>query len=130
MAAYWNRSAQRSISAKIAELDIDANFVVRTTDASLQNIAHLQFAADLRCAQSATTVGISRVPRYHDHIGNARKIGRDIVGDGIRQILLITVIAEIREREHDDGKVPHRDVRAQFGDRQRRPVGDEGVGDR
>jgi hypothetical protein len=96
------------------QLSVDPELVARPPDASFQHIAHAQLVADLLCIDGFIPIGKRGIARDHEHAREPRQIGRQILGDTIGKILLLSVVAEIGERQHDD----------------RQAWCDEGLGDR
>ena len=86
----------------VDQLGSDADPVSRPLDASFQHIAHAQLAADLFGVDALALVGECGIARDHEHVGDPRQIGRQILGDPVGKILLPRVVAVIGERQHDD----------------------------
>ena len=86
----------------IDQLGVDADLVARPPDAPFQHIAHAQLAADLLRVDRLVLIGERGIARDHEHIRDPRQIGRQILGDPVGEILLIRVVAEIGEGQHDD----------------------------
>src|SRR5271166_5486393 len=93
----------------IDQLDIDAYLATRATDASFQHIAHAELTADLLRIYRLVSIGKGSIARDHEHVGEPRQIGREVVGDPIGKILLTPVLAEIREGQHNDRQTWSRD---------------------
>ena len=86
----------------VDQLGSDADPVSRPLDASFQHIAHAQLAADLFGVDALALVGECGIARDHEHVGDPRQIGREILGNPVCEILLVGVVAKVGEREHDD----------------------------
>jgi hypothetical protein len=85
----------------INQLRVDPDLVTRTSYAALQYIAHTKLAADLLRVDRLVLVGESRIAGDHEHSRKPRQIGRQIVSDPVREILLLAVIAEVGKRQDD-----------------------------
>ena len=87
----------------IDQLSVDADLVARATDASFQHIADTKLAADLLRLDRFIPVGERGIPRDHEHVRDPRQIGRQILGDPVREILLLPVFTQISEGHHHNG---------------------------
>src|SRR5271165_951369 len=85
----------------IDQLDVDPDLIAGSLDAPFENIANAQFAADLLGVDRLALVGESGVAGDHDAALDACDVGRQILGDAVREILLLRIVAEIGERQHD-----------------------------
>ncbi len=90
------------VALGIDQLGIDTDLVIRSADAPFEHIAHGKLAADLLCVNRFASIGERGIARDHEHPADPRQIGRHILGDSIREILLVGVITEIGERQHDN----------------------------
>jgi len=86
----------------INELSIDSDFVTRPSDASFEHIAHAQLATNLLRVDRFVPICEGGVARDDEAVLHPRQIGRQILGDPVRKILLAGVIAEIGKGQHDD----------------------------
>jgi AraC-like DNA-binding protein len=86
----------------IDQLGVDAKLVAGPADAAFQDVAHTQLAADLLCIDSLVPIGERGIARDHEHVREPREIGRQILGHPVGEILLLRIVAEIGERQHDD----------------------------
>ena len=86
----------------VDQLGSDADPVSRPLDAAFQHIAHAQLAADLFCVDPLVLVGERGIARDHEHVRDPRQIGCQILGNPVRKILLLGIVTEIGERQHDD----------------------------
>jgi hypothetical protein len=73
-------------------------------DAPLQHIAYPELAADPLHIDRCAPVGEGGVACDHEAFGNPREIGGKVVGDPVREILLLRVVGEVGKRQHDDRK--------------------------
>jgi hypothetical protein len=87
------------IGLGVDQLGIDADPVVRTPDAAFQDITHTKLAPDLPCVDSLVPVGERGIARDHEHSCEPRQIGRQILGDAVREILSLGVVAQIAKGE-------------------------------
>jgi hypothetical protein len=98
-----NRSAhQMRVGLGVDQLGVNADPVAGSPDAPLQQVTHAQLAADSFRVYRLVPVCEGGIARDHEHIGDPREIGRQILGDAIREILLIWIVAKIVEWQHDD----------------------------
>jgi hypothetical protein len=95
----------------IDQLSINAELVARPANAPFQHIAHTRLAADLLRVDRLVPVRERGIARDHEHARHPRQIGRQILGDPVREILLLGVTAEIGKRQHDDRQTRRRDGR-------------------
>ena len=86
----------------IDELCVYANLLARSAHAPFQQVAYAEFAADLPRVDGFSLVGERRVAGDHEHVRNPRQIGGQILGDPVREILLLRIVAEIGEGQHHD----------------------------
>jgi len=93
---------QMRVCGSTDQLRVDSDLIARSPDASFQHVAHPQLAADLLCVDRLVPVRERGIPRDHEHICKSRQIGRQIFGDSICKILLLDIVAEIGEWQHDD----------------------------
>src|SRR6516164_4889172 len=86
----------------IDQLDVDADLVARQADAPFEHIAHTKLAADLPSVDGLIPESERRIARNHKHAWKPRHIGRKVLGDTIREILLVGVVTEIGKGQDDD----------------------------
>jgi hypothetical protein len=63
---------------------------------------HPQLSSDLLGVDPLALIGERGIARDHEHVRDPRQIRRQILGDSVREILLLRVIAEVGERQHHD----------------------------
>ena len=90
------------IGLGVDQLSVDANPIAQPPDAAFEHISDTELAADLLGVNAFALIGERSVSRDHQHPGDARQIGRQILGDSVCEILLLRIIAEIGKRQHDD----------------------------
>ena len=90
------------IDLGIDQLGVDANPTARPADGAFEHIPHAQFPANLLGVGRPVPISDCSVVRDHQHAGEPRQIGRQILGDLVRKILLLRVAAEVGKRQHDD----------------------------
>jgi hypothetical protein len=90
------------IGRSIDQLGVDTDLVARSPDAPLEHVAHAQLAADLLRVNRLVPVCECGIARDHEHILEPREIGREVLGDPVREILLLPVVAEVRKGQDDD----------------------------
>ena len=93
---------QMRIPFGVDQLGVDADLVARPADAAFQHIAHTKLAADLLGVDPLVLLSERGIARDYDHVRDARQIGRQILGNPVGEILLLSIVAEISERQHDD----------------------------
>jgi hypothetical protein len=93
---------QMHVGLGVDQLGADADLIARPPDAAFQYIAHAELAADPLRINRLVSIGEGGIPRDHEHIRDPRQIGRQILGDAIREILLLRIVAQISERQHDN----------------------------
>jgi hypothetical protein len=82
--------------------------VARPADTAFKHIAHTQFAPDLLGLDPLSLIGECGIALYHQHPREPRQIGCQILGDPVREILLLTVVAEVGERPPGRLSIPTR----------------------
>jgi hypothetical protein len=88
----------------IDELDIYTHLLAQPTDASFQNIPYTEIATDLLSVDGLILVGERGIARNHKHVSDPRQVGRQIVRDPVCKVLLLPIVAEIGEWQHDNRK--------------------------
>src|SRR6516225_1222665 len=96
----------------VDQLGVDADAVARPSDAALEDIAHAELTAGLLRVNRLALVSKSGAASDHEAAGYSREIGRQIVGDAIREVFLVWIVAEIGKGQHNDREVrrPHTDL--------------------
>jgi hypothetical protein len=95
----------------VDQLGVDAEPVARPPDAPFEHVAHTKLAADLLGVDGLVPIGERGIARDHEHILEPREIGRQILGDPVREILLLPIVAEVCKGEDDDRQTRRRDGR-------------------
>src|SRR6516164_1189862 len=96
----------------VDQLRVAADAIAGAPDSSLQHIAYIQLAADLPDLNRLVAVGERGRTRDHDHAGDSRQIGGQILSDAVCEVLLLRVVAQVGKGEHHDresryfGRVP------------------------
>jgi len=57
---------------------------------------------DLLGVDRRVPIGERGIPRNHKHARDARQVGRHILSDAVREILLLAIVAQISKRQHHD----------------------------
>ena len=99
---------QMRVGLGIDQLDIDSCPRTGSAYASFQHIANPKLAADLFRGSRPIPVSKRGIARDHEHIGDPRQIARHILRDPIGKILLLAIVAQIREGQHDNRKARYR----------------------
>src|SRR5271165_6696145 len=90
----------------VNELHVEAHAVSAALHAALEDIADVQLAPDRLRVERLAFVGERRIAGDDVSAPNARKIGRQALGDPVDEMLLVRVAADIGERQDD-----HREAR-------------------
>ena len=90
--------------ARIDELGVDAHPVLVALHRAFQHIAHAELPADLPGVDVLALEAEGGIAGDHEAIVDARQIGRQILRDAVREIILARVVREIGEGEDDDRK--------------------------
>ncbi len=80
----------------------DASVVAVPLDAPFQQIAHTEFAGDLLGIHWPILLGEGAVARDYEHASDPRQISGEVLGNSVPEVLLIGVVAEIGEGQHDN----------------------------
>jgi hypothetical protein len=89
----------------IDQLGVDPDLVARPPDTPFQHVAHVQLAADLLCFYRSALIGEGSTPGDDETPHHARQIGRQVVGDAVREIFLVRIVIEVGKRHDDDRQV-------------------------
>src|SRR6516225_4007144 len=76
--------------------------IARFLNASLQDVAHIQFARDLLVTERLSLVGLGSVASDHETAGDAREVSGQVLGKAVSEILLTGIAAEICEGQNDN----------------------------
>ena len=101
----------------VDELRVDPDAVLVSLHRSFEHVTNAEFLADLRRVHALALVGEGRVSRAHEAALDARKVGCEVIGDAIGEIILGGIAREIGERQHHDREV-RGDRLARLGRRQ------------
>ena len=86
----------------IDQLCVDTDLVTRPPDTPFEHITHAKLAADLLGVDPLALIGERSIARDHQHTRDARQIGGQILGNPVREILLLRIFAEISKgQDHD-----------------------------
>ncbi len=88
-------------SRAVDELGVDAHDVADAPEGAFEQIAHAELRGDRRRRRFLVLVGEGGIARHDEQAGNARQLGRQVLGEPVGQIALGLVVAEIVERQHD-----------------------------
>ena len=75
----------------------------RPAHAAFKDIAHPKLAADPAHIDRLCLVGVARVARDDENAVVLREAGNDVLGDFVREVFLVGVVAHVLERQHGDG---------------------------
>src|SRR5271170_4949059 len=70
-----------SVGLCVDQLGVDTKLCCRSVYAAFEYIAHVQLAPNLFSVDRLVSVGERGIARNHEHIREARQIGRHVVGD-------------------------------------------------
>jgi hypothetical protein len=99
---------QMRLALGIDQLNVDAHLAARAADAPLQHIAHAELAADLPRVGYFALVGKGGAAGDDKASRNPRQIGRQVVGNAVREVFLLRIAAEVGKRHHDDRQARRR----------------------
>jgi len=86
------------------QLGVHSQHVAQLPHAAFQCIAHAKVLAERAHVHRLTLIGICRLTRDDEHPRHTGQIGRQVFGNGIGQIILGPIAAQILEGQHDDRK--------------------------
>jgi hypothetical protein len=86
----------------VYQLSIHADLVPRPTDAPFEHIAYAQLLADLLRVNWLVPISECGITRDYEHVRDPRQIRGQIIGDTIHEVLLLRVVAEIGEGQHNN----------------------------
>ena len=86
----------------VDELRGHANPLAAPAHAAFQHVAHAEFAPDLLHVDRIALVGEAGIAGDDEQRTAAGQFGDDVVGDAVREILLLRVAAHVGEGEHGD----------------------------
>src|ERR1700730_12852598 len=84
----------------VDELNSDPDAIGRFAYASFNNIVHAQFARDLLRLYGLSLVYENGVARDHKQLTETRQLGNDVLGQAVREKLLLRIAAHVDERQH------------------------------
>src|SRR5215813_8979800 len=86
----------------VDQLDIDLNLFPRPADTTFHNILDTEFSPDLLYIRYLPFVAEGSRASDDRASRDAREIGGQVVGDPIGKVLLLWIIADVGEGQHDD----------------------------
>src|SRR4029453_12341085 len=89
----------------INKLGSDTDLITDLPDTSLQDISHAQLAAYVRDLNRPVLVRERRITRNHGKLTDLPEIRDYIVSDAVGEVLLLRVVAHVRERKHRDKRL-------------------------
>ena len=87
---------------RVDELHVDSHSAAAALNASLEDIANVQFASDLLGVDGLAFVSEGGVARDDEGVGDARKVGRQAFRDPVDEMFVLSVAAKTGERQHHD----------------------------
>ena len=82
---------------RIDKLSIDANRIASASHAALEDILDPEILSDFLHLGRLVLIGKGRVARDHEQTINFRKVGDQIFGDAVGEMLLLGIVAQIGE---------------------------------
>src|ERR1700730_13752049 len=95
----------------IDQLHVDQHLIAASSYAAFHDIANPQIAPDMFSIDSLALVGKGCVAGDHEAPRNPRQIGRQIIGNAVREILLVRVVRKVREGKDNDRQRRYAEVR-------------------
>ena len=89
----------------VDELRVDAHPVLIALHRAFEHIANAELLADLLGVDALALEGEGRVAGDDEAALDARKLGREVLGDAVGEIVLRRIAGEIGEGQHDDRKM-------------------------
>ncbi len=86
----------------VDQLHIGLNLVTHPPHASFEDIADAEFTGELLGVDCFSLVSERSVAGDHQTAGNLGEVGRQIVGDGVDEVLLFRIVRQVREGQHHD----------------------------
>ena len=86
----------------VNELHIDAHAIAAALNAALEDVAHIQVAADRLHVKRLALVRESRVAGDHGGASETRKIGRQALRHPVDEVLLLRIAANVGEGQNND----------------------------
>ena len=93
---------QMRAGLRLDQLNVDPHPISATLHAALEQIAHVQFAADLLDVGRLALVGEGGAPADDECAVNARQVGSQALGHAVDEIVLLGPAADVGEGENDD----------------------------
>ena len=88
----------------VVELRRDAHAAAFLAHAAFDHVAHAELLGDLLHVHGLALVDEGRVARDDEEPAQLRERRDDVLADAVGEILLLGLAAEVREREHRDGR--------------------------
>src|SRR5262249_19602252 len=90
---------------RVDEMGIYACPVLIPLHRAFETVAHAEVVAYLLGVDALALKGKHSIASDHKAVADARQIGRQILRNAIGEIILVWIAREVRERQHDDGKM-------------------------
>ncbi len=90
---------------RVDELRVDAHAVLVALHRAFEHVANAELLADLLGVDGLALEGEGGVARDDEAVADARKIGGEVFGDAVGEIILGGIVGEVGERQHDDGEM-------------------------
>src|SRR5260370_1481347 len=95
---------EMAASLSVYQLHAHPYPVLGTPHATFHDVAHAQFAPYLSRVDCLAPVAEGGAAADHEATRPLRQIGRQVVGEPIREIFLLGIVAEIGEWQHENGQ--------------------------
>src|SRR5208337_567836 len=89
---------------RVDQLRVDAHSALVALHRSFEDVSHAKLLADLLGVDVLPLERESRVAGDHETAANARQIGGQILGYAISEVILVRVVREVGEWQHDERK--------------------------
>jgi hypothetical protein len=94
-----------SVTLRLDELACDTDAFARPAHAAFKDIAHPELAADPPHIDRLSLVGVARVAGDDEDAVVVRQARDDVLGDSVREVLLVRVARHITEGQHRDRRL-------------------------
>jgi hypothetical protein len=88
----------------VGKLRPNAKALARAPDAAVQHVPDAQRPPDLSNVEGLPPVSEGRVARRNEQPAQAREPRDDVLGETVREVLLLDVLGQILERQNGDGR--------------------------
>jgi hypothetical protein len=90
-------------AGRIDELRRDPHAPFHFANGPFEDVSHSEVAPHVSHLHGLSLVREGRVAGDDEQLRNAGKIGNQLLGDPVAKVLLLRILAHVREGQHDDG---------------------------